>query len=120
MTYGEAATLDRRNVLRWWKMVSEGGEGVNEEYRVGRLTAAFLARVLDSSSIFTHSKKKKTDQRVWIKLNVENKIKCNVDCDIRWSHLGSKKRFSVVQKRLHKCMMSGGDYFEVDKIHIHM
>ncbi|UYV60110.1 hypothetical protein LAZ67_1000019 [Cordylochernes scorpioides] len=35
VAYGEA-TLDRRNVYRWYKMFSEGREDVNDEERAGR------------------------------------------------------------------------------------
>ena len=35
VVYGEA-TLDRRNVYRWYKLFSEGREDVNDEERAGR------------------------------------------------------------------------------------
>ncbi|KAG5341362.1 GVQW3 protein, partial [Acromyrmex heyeri] len=129
VAYGEA-TLDRSNVYRWYKMFSEGREDVNDEERAGHPSTSTTDAIrqkrpdfhrilpdLAPCDFFLFSKLKrpmkgrryatieeiKTASKELNKITKNDFLKCFEDWKKRW----------------HKCIISDGDYFEGDKIHIH-
>ncbi|KAG5339773.1 GVQW3 protein, partial [Acromyrmex heyeri] len=93
VAYGEA-TLDRSNVYRWYKMFSEGREDVNDEERAGRPSTSTTSNLPETPGFVEEQK---------LTFSKNDFLKCFEDWKKRW----------------HKCIISDGDYFEGDKIHIH-
>ena len=102
VAYGEAS-LDRSNVYRWYKMFSEGREDVNDEERTGRPSTSTTDENMKGRRYATIAEIKTASKDELNKITTNDFLKC----------------FEEWKKRWHKCIISGGDYFERDKIDIH-
>ncbi|KAG5343399.1 SETMR methyltransferase, partial [Acromyrmex heyeri] len=101
VAYGEA-TLDRSNVYRWYKMLAA------PPYSPDLAPCDFflfpkLKRPMKGRRYATIEEIKTASKEELNKITKNDFLKCFEDWKKRW----------------HKCIISDGDYFEGDKIHIH-